>query len=332
MQQFSGVSDRAPKRQYRRKAMKQLIAILTCLGCLAGAVYSDDEPTDLFGRFLHVKGKVEMVKKGEVERAPVKRGDLIRFGDKVWTGENSQATIITSGKKIINLVGNRELDTTADQPEGKMAPSLHMEGLFEESFSEDTLVAVAGIRVEMEYILSPRNSAVKSETPVIRLAALPPDHSCRIQITGGGLPSPYKGTIKTNVLDLSKVQLRKPLKRDQTYFIQVEVVDAQGKLRGKERDIFMHIISEEDYEKISAIEKEIAQFQKEDPENPSYPLILALESEDLSLYSDALDIYEELHTKFPDDPFIERQLAHIYNQTKRITDLKKLTVEEEEEK
>ncbi|HQO36817.1 MAG TPA: hypothetical protein PLG59_19295, partial [bacterium] len=238
----------------------------------------------------------------------------------------------TSGKKIVKLVGNSELDTTADQPNGKMARSLHMKGLFEESSSKDALVAVAGVRAEMEYILSPRNSAVKSEVPVIELAPLPPDHTYRIQITGGGLPSPYKGTIETNVLDLSKVELRKPLKRDQTYFIQAEIVDARGGLRGKERDIFMHILSAEDYEKISAVEKEIAQFQKEDPENPSYPLILALEYEDLSLYSDALAIYEELHAKSPDDPFIERQLAHIYNQTKRITDLKKLTEEAEEEK
>jgi hypothetical protein len=295
---------------------------------LAGAVGSE-APDDLFGRFLNVKGTVEIMQKGATERLPAKRGDLIHYGDKVWTGEDSRATVITATRKVVNLEDNTEMDTAGEEPRGWLARSLSMEGLFEKTTAADALVAVAGVRAELEYVLSPRNSAVKTTTPVIRLRELPPRYSYRIKITGGGIPSPYAGTIDTDIVDLSKTDLHRPLDRERTYFIQVELVDQNGSLRGKERDVYIRPLETEELAKITEIERELARPEKDDPGNPSYKLLLASEYESMGLYSDALAIYETLYEQQPTDQFIRSQLAHMYNQTKLITELRKLTGGEE---
>ncbi|MFH1743744.1 MAG: tetratricopeptide repeat protein [bacterium] len=307
--------------------MKRTLAILVTACVSTSVVYAADDPSDLFGKFFYVTGKVEMKKKDAEERASVKRGDSIHYGDMVWTGENSRATIMTLSKKIVNLVPNSELNTSdrSKEPKGKLLKLLPAEGLFEKTSSADSLVAVMGVRAELEYILSPRYSAIKTTTPVIYFRPLPENHSYAIKITGGGLPSPFKGSIESNVLDLSKVELRKPLDRETTYFIQAELVDQRGGLRGKERDVFIRPISDEELAKITAIEKEIAQLQKTDPDNTSYSVLLAAAYEDMGLYSDALTIYEALHREQPDDEFIRDKLAIMYNQVKLVTELINLT-------
>lgn len=287
------------------------------------------EPGEIFGRFLHVKGAVEIKKKDATERVPAKRGLLIHYGDKVWTGHDSRATVITASRKVVNLEADSELDTAGEEPRGWPARYLIVEGLFERPQATDALVAVAGVRAPLEYVLSPRNSAVKSTTPVIHLRELPPDHRYRIKITGGGIPAPYQGTIDTNVLDLGKLDLRRPLERERTYFIQVELIDQSGGLRGKERDIYIFPLGAEDVAKITEIEKEIEKLEKADPDNPGYKILLASQYEDMRLYSDALAIYESIYDRQPGDEFIRSQLAHLYNQTKLITELRKLSQPEQ---
>ncbi len=302
-----------------------LLSVVSFFVCVGAA----DEASEIFGRFLHVKGTVEIKKKDSTHRISAKRGDLIRYGDKVWTGPNSRATVITATRKVVNLEADSQLDTTGEEPRGWLAETLIMEGLFERPETTGALVAVAGVRAPLEYVLSPRNSAVKSTTPQIRLRELPPDHLYRIKITGGGLPAPYQGTIDTNVLDLSKLDLRRPLERERTYFIQVELIEQGGGLRGKERDIYIYPLGTEDVAKITEIEREIEKLEKADPGNPSYKILLASQYEDMRLYSDALAIYESLYARQPTDEFIRSQLAHLYNQTKLITELRKLSQPEQ---
>ena len=305
--------------------MKRASIVIIGLCILASSIPAAEESADLFGKFLNIKGEVEVLKKDAKERSAVKRGDNINYGDKVWTGKDSRATIFTKSKKVVNLPANSELDTTSGDPQGKLTKSLRMEGLFDKNSSADALVAVAGVRAELEYVLSPRYSAVKTTTPIIRFRELPENFKYQVKITGGGLPSPFKGDLDTNILDLSKVELRKPLERESTYFIQAELVDNRGGLRGKERDVFIRPISEEEFKKITDTETEMARLQKEDPDNPSYQLLLASEYEDMGLYSEALAIYKTLREKYPEDEFIYTQLAHMLNQTKLISDLRKLT-------
>jgi len=308
--------------------MKRVFAVLVGV-CILASLAGSEEPSDVFGKFLNAKGTVEIMKKGAQERVPIKRGDLIHYGDKVWTREDSRATIITATRKVVNLEANTELDTAGQEPSGWLARSLGMEGLFQKGLAADALIAVAGVRAELEYVLSPRNSAIKTTTPVIQFRKLPEKHTYRIKITGGGIPAPYTGTIDKNILDLCKADLRNPLERESTYFIQVELLDERGGLRGKERDVFMRPLGDEDLAKITEIEKELARLEKNDASNPSYKLLLASEYEDIGLYSDALAIYEDLCEQQPADEFIRLQLAHMYNQTKLITELRKLTAPEE---
>lgn len=308
--------------------MKKVLVVLVAV-CVYGNVLGADQPADLFGKFLNVKGTVKITKQGATQGVPVKRGDLIHYGDMILTGENSRATIITSTRKVVNLEANTELNTKGEDPRGQLARSLGMEGLFQRTSTADALVAVAGVRAELEYVLSPRNSAIKTTTPVIRLRELPKKYSYRIKITGGGIPSPYRDQIDTNILDLGKIDLRRPLERERTYFIQVEKVDPRGSLRGKERDVFIHPLSAENVAKVTEIENDLAELEKADPDNPSYKLLLASEYEDMGLYSDALAVYETLYKQQPTDEFIQAQLAHMYNQTKLITELRKLTTSDE---
>ena len=226
-------------------------------------------------------------------------------------------------KKIINLQPNSELNTETDQPDGKLASRLGMNGMFKSSSTED-LMAVAGVRADTEYVLSPRNSVIKTTEPVIRLKEIGEDDRYKIRITGGGLPSPFKGEIEGCVLDLSKVELQKPLKRGTVYFIEAELV---GESRGVEKNIAIYPLEKEDLKTIQAIEKEISELSKADPGNPSYQLVLASEYEDMELYSDALAIYEKLHKQYPEDEYIRNQLARMYDQVGLVTALKKLLKE-----
>ncbi len=283
-----------------------------------GAVQAE-EP-EVFGKFLNVKEKVTIKKQDADDRVQVKRGDLIHYGDVVWTGENSRATIVTKDKKIVNLQPDSELNTKTDQAGNKLASKLGMNAMFKSSSTED-LMAVAGVRADTEYVLSPRNSVIKTTTPIIRLKEPAEGSKYRIKITGGGLPSPFKGVVDGHILDVSKADLRKPLKRGTVYFIEAELI---GPTRGVEKNVAIYPLEKDDLEVIQDIEKEIAELQKADPDNPSYRLLLASEYEDMELYSDALAVYKQLHQKYPEDEYIRNQLARMYDQTGLVTALKKL--------
>ena len=277
-----------------------------------------EEKSEVYAKVLKVNGTVEAFRGGADKPEALARGDSINIGDKVSTGDDSAATLITKKRKLINLTANSELSVGASD-QGEPIAGLGNLSMFANADGRASAEAQAAVRASdaTTLLLTPRGGVSRGETLTLTFAPLEEGHRYEVVISGSvSHRFDLKTDVRKSTLEVTEDDRGGKVVRDVPYFAYVKHYNARNVLLGQEKKIAVGLISKKDEDAVRKVEEGLLPLIGGDQNDTVYRTLLAETYADCYLFTDAIELYEEIYANLlPGDEYSRERLKALYIKT-----------------
>jgi len=310
-------------RNAMRRNRLPFFVILFLIGAISLTGWTAETPKP-YAKIMYATGTVQTFKRGMPDGHDAARGDDLFAGDRLTTGADSKAVLITVQRKMINLPAKSEL--IVGQEKGQTIQGLGL-GMFASGAGRSDAGAQATTRNsdQAPLLLYPRNTMIREKNIVLKFAPLESGERYDVEAVGVAPPFVYQLDSAKLELPLDKEHTGKDPVAGQTYYIFVRKLNAGNALLNEEKDMRVGILDPQKEEAVAVVEKEILPLMEAEKRNPAYPTMLAETYEANFLYHDAIQLYEKIFNEIaPGDAYSLGRLQHLYAITKNSPALRAL--------
>ncbi|GEM_PF-5659328 len=298
-----------------------MLGILKCsIFCFGFIVMSQSifpvwaqEPAKLYAKTMFVSGTVNIIRTATSEATPLARGDSVFMGDRVMTGPDSKAILVTIEKKLINVPANAELNVAGGEA-GRVIAGLGM-GMFASGTGRSDVGAQAATRKmdDEPLLLYPRNSRIRDRSITLQFAPLAEGEQYEIEVVGVTPQFVYPTKLSTTELLLTEDRIGRQLIAGEAYYVYVRKINAQKVELQQENGLRVGLLTPEEETNIAQVEEILQPLMNQERDNPAYPTLLAETYESNCLHHDAIRMYEKIiNDILPDDAYSRERLRHLY--------------------
>lgn len=281
---------------------------------------------------LHVGGQVALFRDGETEAAAVVRGTTVCENDRVVTGADSKAVLITYKRRLITLAANGEL-RVRDDSTGRRFARLGL-GMFESGKGRSDIGAQAVTRASPPaYMRFPGGGMIRGDAIELELEPLGQDERYRVEVVCVEQSFYWETRTTDAKLALTEERIKNKIQLGVPYYIYISKPPTLGSglSRGNEgqaprvEEYRVGLLGSEEAEAVSTIEKQLLALIEKEKTNLAYPTLLAETYEANQLFLDAIGQYERIYkTLAPGDPYSRARLRQLYAETKNSRALRAL--------
>ncbi|MEW6238067.1 MAG: hypothetical protein AB1656_21975 [Candidatus Omnitrophota bacterium] len=306
-----------------RRNFWPLFFILFLIGAasLTGMTAETPKP---YAKIMYATGTVQAFRRAMTEGHDAARGDDLFAGDRLTTGADSKAVLITVQRKMINLPANSEL--TVGQEQGQTIQGLGL-GMFASGKGRSDIGAQATTRNSdrAPLLLYPRNTLIREKKIVLKFAPLEAGERYALEVVGVTPTFVYKSDSANLELPLDKDHAGNEPIPGQAYYIFIRKINANNAFISEEKDMRVGIIDPQQTAAVEGVEKEIRILMEAEKSNPAYLTLLAETYEANFLYHDAIQLYEKIFNEIAQgDAYSLARLQHLYALTKNSPALRAL--------
>ena len=254
---------------------KTLTGIVFSLMWLGSVVPSLANPTAL--NFIsEIKGEVQLKRSewNSYHRANV--GDLLNPSDELQLGSDASATIMCSNLSIWVLEGDSVTQVSDGCPTGTLT----------QSRPNSLRVRSRAPNETIPYIISPRNTTLLTNRPILRWNAVPGATRYKVQVQDAGLTLDWQMETSNTEIEYPG---EPPLQQDFYYLLIVETDKGDSSEKEQGADLSFTLLDEQ---KAKSVRKEIAQIKQLKLSQEAEGLALAYLYQSYDLKAEAIELLE----------------------------------------
>ena len=277
--------------------LRNLTGMVASLMWIGSVTPSLANPTEL--NFIsEIKGEVQL-KRSEwngYQRANV--GDLLNPPDQLQLGAGASATIMCSNLSIWVLEGSSEAQVSDGCPTGILTQSRP------NSIRDRTRAPNETI----PYIISPRNTALLTNRPILLWNAVPGATRYRVRIQDAGLTLDWQTETSNTAIEYPG---EPPLQSDSYYFLIVETDKGDSSEEEQGTNLGFTLL---DQEKAESLQTEVAKLKKQQLAQEAEVLALAYLYQSYDLKAEAIELLEALLEQGSQTAAVYQLLGDLYLQ------------------
>ncbi len=285
---------------------------------------------------LHVGGQVALFRDGEIKAVAVVRGTTVCENDRVVTGADSKAVLITYKRRLITLAANGEL-RVKDDSTGRRLAGLGL-GMFESGKGRSDIGAQAVTRASPPpYLRYPGGGMVRGDAIELELEPLGRDERYRVEVVCVEQSFYWETRTTDAKLALTEERMKNEIQLGVPYYIYISKPPSSGGglSRGNEgqaprvEEYRVGLLGLEERKTVNTLEKELLPLIQKENDNLAYPTLLAETYEANQLFLEAIGQYERIYKALaPGDPYSRARLRQLYTETRNSQALRALDAED----